>query len=116
MSDGSVEEKVWADILAKAGGKTDTLPKRLIDAAQREHEANSEQRRKLRKIVCYWLIGLLALEIYAMFFMVMCQGAKWIELNEVTFGILSTGVLIQTSYSFRTIVTHLFPDGQRFTK
>ena len=83
-------------MLGKVAGDANTMPKSLRDAAHREHEADSQQRRKLRTIVCYWLIGLLIFEVVGMFWMVICQGVKWIELNEVTFGLLCTGVLIQT--------------------
>ena len=56
---------------------------------------------------------LLGAELIGVFMIIVWQGRGHFKLNEWAFTMITNGVLLQTFFSFRTIVTHLFPDGAK---
>jgi len=107
---------VWQIIQSSVSGPTDTgagVAKKSLS----EKEKDGHQRRTLRYLICGSVVALLALELVGLYFIIVWQGRGHFQLGEWTFGFMTNGVILQTFFSFRTIVTHLFPDGaQDFEK
>jgi hypothetical protein len=55
---------------------------------------------------------MLMVELVGLFMLIVWQGRGHFHLNEWMFGFLTNGVLLQTFFSLRTIITHLFPEGR----
>ncbi|MBK1817535.1 hypothetical protein JIN84_18080 [Luteolibacter yonseiensis] len=92
----------------------DSLPSDVAANGKRDLELQAlAQTLALR----YWVAGfvgvLLLMELIGLFMIVVWQGRGHFHLGDTVFGFLTTGVLLQTFFSFRTIVTHLFPDGAK---
>jgi len=81
---------------------------------EQEHRSRTfNQTHRLRYYVSAFVGVLLIVELVALFLIVIAQGLEILKLNEWAFTTLTNGVLLQTFFSFRTIVTHLFPDGAK---
>ena len=113
-----VDLKFYEDVLKgiqkESPTPVDSLSADVLVAGKRDHDAlDREQLLALR----YWVAGfvgvLLLMELFGLFMIVVWQGRGHFKLGDTVFGFLTTGVLLQTFFSFRTIVTHLFPDGAK---
>lgn len=93
-------------------GPTDTTAVVVKDSLS-ESDADSRQRRTLRLWICVAVIALLGAELTALFMIIIWQGRGHFNLNEWAFTMITNGILLQTFFSFRTIVTHLFPGGTK---
>lgn len=108
-----MSQQDWQEIEASVVGETNTTAPVLRDAAV-ERQRDSEQRRRLRYGIAIMVVLLLWTELIALFALIVWQGRGHFHLNEWMFGFLTNGVLLQTFFSLRTIITHLFPKGETF--
>lgn len=99
-------------IASEVTGPTDTTTPVAKDSIS-EADADSRQRRTLRLWICVAVVVLLGAELIGVFMIIVWQGRGHFKLNEWAFTMITNGVLLQTFFSFRTIVTHLFPDGAK---
>lgn len=104
--------EIFRTIAQEVTGGTDTLAP-VAKKSLSEAEADGRQRRTLRLAICAVVVLLLGAELWALYRIVIWQGLEILKLNEWAFTMLTNGVLLQTFFSFRTIVTHLFPDGAK---
>jgi len=102
----------WDQIRASVEGPTNTGAP-VAKSSRSESEKDGHQRRLLRYWICGAVVLLLAVELVGLFMIIVWQGRGHFHLGEWTFGLMTNGVLLQTFFSFRTIVTHLFPDGAK---
>lgn len=93
-------------------GPSDTTAVVVKDSLS-ESDADSRQRRTLRLWICVAVVALLGAELTALFMIIVWQGRGHFKLNEWAFTMITNGILLQTFFSFRTIVTHLFPGGTK---
>ena len=116
MSENVVDEfaKALAEVEKESPIPVDSLAPELAGAGKRDHDAlDREQTLALRYAVSGFVGILLIIELLGLFMIVVWQGRGHFKLGDTVFGVLTTGVLLQTFYSFRTIVTHLFPQGAK---
>ena len=111
MESGS-EAQSFESLASEVTGPTDTITPVAKESIS-EADADSRQRRALRSAICVTVVLLLIAELVALFLIIVWQGRGHFKLNEFAFTMLTNGVLLQTFFSFRTIVTHLFPDGSK---
>ena len=102
----------WEAILSRVSGETRTTPP-VLSASEKEQQADGKQKRGLRYVIAGAVLVLLAAELVGLFMLIVWQGRGHFHLNEWMFGFLTNGVLLQTFFSLRTIITHLFPEGQK---
>ena len=111
------EQDVLLELEAKSTVPTDTKSGPVLKDSVSEQAKDFNQRRALRWTMAIFIMLLLIGEVAFLFFVVSWQGFghlnKKFVLNEWAFGFLTNGVLIQTFFSLRTIITHLFPEGGR---
>ncbi len=111
-----VEEEL-KDLAALPRGSIQSVEPTQEDIEKEHRIAALAQTLKLRGWVALFVGLMLGAELVALFLIVVWQGRGHFDLNEWAFTAIVNGVLLQTFYSFRTIVTHLFPDGAKeFTK
>lgn len=72
------------------------------------------QRRKLRKKITKWIIRMLYGELGFVALAVAFQGFGFFgfSLNEWMFGLFVNGVVLQTFFTVKIIVKHLFPEDK----
>ncbi len=101
----------WEKIEKSVSGETQTTTP-VSPAAKDEQALDGHQKRTLRYYIAGAVVFLLFLELWGLFLLIIWQGRGHFKLNEWMFGFLTNGVLLQTFFSLRTIITHLFPDGK----
>lgn len=107
-------KKVLAEVSAESPIPIDNLPPAIRSKGTDEHQFSElQQTVALRYWVCGFVAIILFVELIGLFGIVIGQGLKWLQLNEWAFTMLTNGVLLQSFFSFRTIVTHLFPNGAK---
>lgn len=116
MSEPNSEEftKALQEVQSESPTPVDSLSPEITGLGKRDHDAlDREQALALRYCVAGFVALLLGFELWGLFLIVIWQGRGHFHLGDTVFGLLTTGVLLQTFYSFRTIVTHLFPNGAK---
>lgn len=107
----------WTAITDNVRGPTDTIDEKIVkeaaNEAARQLRADGDQRRTLRYGVCFAVIFLLLIELWAVFLIIVWQGRGHFILERWTFGFMTNGVLVQTFLSLRTIIIHLFPTSEK---
>lgn len=106
-------------IKSKAVGPT-KIPKEVAKKAKTEQEKDGEQARWLRYLLALFILVILAIELWALYHLIIWQGTgrhyagSDFKLDEKVFGIVILGVLLQTFFGLRTMITHLFPKGHAY--
>lgn len=98
------------DLARDATQPVDTLPEKVQKKSTKsQEELDGDQRRTLRYGIAIAVVVVLSAELVGTFMIVVWQGRGHFKLNEWMFSFLTNGVLLQTFFGFRTIITHLFP-------
>ena len=86
----------------------------LVKESQEEREKrlkndSLEQDILLRGDAFHYLLGIFAAEIVIVLSLAISQGLGNIHLDELSFGLLTTGLIIQTAYMMKVAIEYLFP-------
>lgn len=112
MGTPATDAEAFASIRSNLKGGTQTTSP-VKEKSQTEQEKDASQARAQRYTLMWIVAGTLWAELLCLFWLIHKQGAGEYKLNEWLFGFFINGVLLQTFFSLRTIITHLFPDGQK---
>ena len=106
-----------AEIAGKRGGALKTTAK-VEPAADEEKKDEAKQKWWLRYSVAGLVAFLLLVELAGLFVLLLLQGFGGVpythrpfKLNDWLFGVVISGVFVQTVWCLHGIATHLFPEG-----
>jgi hypothetical protein len=110
--------KIFNDALNQVRSESpkpiESLAPDIKEAAARDHDSEDRiQLHWMRYAIAGFVAILLMSELVGLYSIILWQGRGHFKLDPSVIGIVSGGVLVQTFFSFRTIVTHVFPNGSK---